>query len=993
MAEQSTHIFGKDGPIVRFDPAQWAQIGTRTVASLGDQGSVAVTGAVDVFPAGVKLLDGWLDLTQATLTVGAAVPANAPVPELYGEGSETTPSSGRFASFAAELGVEAEGKWSDLGPWGVSVAGSLDGKVAYRHLLAVPREDKVTNALLRAVGSAQLPSMVELGKLAVDEHHVLEATLGIGIDAGVEKGFAASIEDPLLEVFGGLPLKLSAQVEGAVRATLGLALHGSMRLAVGRDGETPGFVRIRLERKHQGSFTFGAMIAVQATYDLASSLESILDHALGLLPMPQIEEALGQVEALLGDGDHWNKVRSDLSAAMAERVAVLLGVEGWIDKVAADDEVKARFEQLRAAVKAYRRLDTKVKSWWDHLLVASGFDKKEKIRTLLGTLQKIDPSTTTLADLLDTENHPDLAALLEVVELITGQSLEDLVAGAGVNLPAILTRAKRFAEQAMTVIELPDTVLDRFHDYAKKSGIEGVVAWLETNAGDLQTLKKTANAQIGALLARLIGKAVAEIDDTHLARIQGWAAKVRALLDTRDEWEAKLREKISSLKGTVGFSLAIEVGRLAIETAIIDLDVRLDAKPVLDKVQKALRRVSIDEILAALPGEEEEPGETAELPFVLRECVFLSRRERWFKGGLLLNSFLAKTDRRRITETTVAFTSVKGAIERHVSTSGRFILTQESNLATHFSATAELRLDATDAQRSRFAPCTGPRTPSLRLAVTRTDDKSSAAEVAALVGLVQRLGLEPLGTPAGAVPDSAQTAFALTVGLPKPCVKGLSSLAGDEAAWNRAYLNACARWLGPGFSADDNAPKGDPLPSQVLPALLGAEHFRTNWTHSGPDDLAKWALGKEFTLVFGKKKYRVTPYKVGQGSAYPRWQPPFQPVGSIVAARFWALKALESALKASADKETGSPARMTAACAAFAKAVKVAAPWHWREPVFPVWYLLALVWAASPGTLKDATGMATLRWRRDPTQDWQLATWRSGDKGIAIAFDLFPFKE
>lgn len=993
MAEQSTRIFGKDGPMVRFDPAQWATIGNRTLASLGDQGAATVTAAVDVFPGGIKLLDGRLDLSRADLTVEAEVPASAPVRDLYGEGSETQPASGRVAVFAAGLGVEAEGKGSDIGPWGLSVAGSLDGTVTYRHLLAVPREDRIASALLRVAGSAQLPNLVDLRKLAVDEHHVLDATMGIGVDVGVGKDFSASIEAPLLEVFDGLPLKLSAQAEGAVRATLGLALHGSMRLVVGRDGEAPDLVRIRLERKHQGSFTFGAMIAVQATYDLASSLESILDHALGLLPMPQIEKALGQVEALLGDGDDWDKVRSDLSAVMAERVAVLLGVEGWIDKVAADDEVKARFEQLRTAVKAYRSLDTKVRSWWDHLLVASGFDRKQKIRTLLGTMKGIDPNTTTLADLLDTKNHPDLAAILELVELITGQSVEDLVAGAGVDLPAILARAKRFAEQAMSVIDLPDTVLDRFHDFAKKTGIEGVVEWLETNAGDLETLKKTANAQIEALLARLIGKAVAEVDGEDLKLIRDWAGRVKTLLDTRDEWEAKLREKIASLKGTVGFNLAIEVGRLATETAIIDLDVRLDATSVAGKVQSALRCVSVDGILAALPAEPEDPADGDEPPFLLRECVFLSRRERWSTGGLLLNSFLAKTDRRRITETTVAFTSAGGAIQRHISTSGRFVLTQQSNLAGHFSAAAELRLDATDGLRSRSAPCTGPRTPSLRLTAMRADDKTTPAELAALLELIERLGLEPLGAPADAVPDSAQTAFALTVGLPKPCVKGLSSLAGDEATWNRAYLNVCARWLGPGLSADDNAPKGDPLPSQLLPALLGAVHFRSNWTRSGPDDLAKWALGREFTFVFGKKKYHVTPYKVGQGSAYPRWQPPFQPVGSIVAARSWALKALESAIEVTADKETGSPAGMTAACGAFAKAVKVAAPWHWREPLFPLWYLLALVWAASPGTLKDATGMATLRWRRDATQDWQLATWRTGNNGLVIADGVFPFKE
>lgn len=990
MAEQSTRILGENGPIVRFDPAQWTHLGSRTVAALGSQEQAAVTVRVDVGSKDVGLLDGRISFASGGISLGATLPPRAPERDLFGEGSEVEPATGRFAAFDAKLDVEADGKASDLGPWSLSIAGSLDSKVAYRHLLAVPQEDTQARALLRVTGSARMPSAVDLATLSEDEYHSLAAMMTLGIEAGVEKGFSASIDERLIEVFDGLPLAIAAQVEGSIRATLGLALHGSMRVTVGRDGHRPRYVRIRIERSHQGTFTFGAMIAVQATYDLASSLESILDHALGLLPMPKIEQAVGEVENLLDGNGSWDNVRAKLSSAVAERISVLIGVPGWLDQVAEDGKVRELFEQVRGAVKAYRDLDAKVKSWWDHLLVSSGFDKAEKLRGLLGALRSMDPDTMTLTDLIDQQKQPELAALLELIELISGRSVEELVTGGGAGLHAALVRVKSFATQAMLVLDLPDAVLSRFHSFAKGTGIAGVVEWLEQNASDLETLKKKANGAVEELLARLVGKVVAEIEDADLRRIQTWVKKLRTVLDTKTTWEQGLKKKIALLKGQVGFNLAIELGRLATDSAILDVEVALDETSVVRGVQSALRRLSLDGILAALPSDPEGDVAVDDLPFILRECIFLSRRERWFKGALLLGKLLASEERRRITETSVSFSSAGGSLLRRVSASGRFVLTQGGNLANHFSASAELRVETTDDQPRRTAPCTGQLVKGLRLTAIRSDAKTTSGELDALVDLVSQLGLMPLGGSSLNVPDNAETAFALSIGLGEPSVGPLLDLAKDEARWNRAYLDACARWFGPGFSADDVAPKGDPLPSQLLPALLRAPYFQEHWTSGGGDDMYKWARNKPYEFKLGKKTYKATPYGVGPGSLAPRWQPPFFPVGWIVENRGIAFSSFKAARKADQKFNAPTPDDMTTVCSKFAGAVKSAAPRLWREPLFPIWYALSLVRTSAPDTLAEGRAIATLRWRHNANEEWQLATWHTGDGGLVLAEGLFP---
>ncbi|HEY0781067.1 MAG TPA: hypothetical protein VGE98_01325, partial [Thermoanaerobaculia bacterium] len=429
-----------------------------------------------------------------------------------------------------------------------------DGELTYRHLLPAPAATTRAEAVRALVAGTRPPSALDPAALADGEVHEMVATMQLSLSATavLGPGGGAIGGDLLAGLFGGLAQPLTAHWNALATASLGAALYEQVRLSAGRTGTlTPGRLRLRCAREREQRLTLAALFELELRYDLASALEGLLAQALGLLPSRAIA-SLRELLRVVADGG-WSAVKARLSALAAATIGELLDDPKWLDPPTDAARMAQLLLEAQAVVRAYDGLGERLQSLWDRLLGRIDLGSTSSVRALLAHLQAIDPA------------HPealfgDAAQELQAaVEVLGGASVEQLLLG-GQEAEAALASTRDLAARALAVLDgLPPSFVARFDAFAKATGVAGTVAWLTAHGTSVDQLRHLANARVQALVERLFGKALADLQDADLPALRAVLDRVAAALADPAAAQAELGQSLDRLRGRLGFSCALEI--------------------------------------------------------------------------------------------------------------------------------------------------------------------------------------------------------------------------------------------------------------------------------------------------------------------------------------------------------------------------------------------------------------------------------------------------
>ncbi|MEM7480725.1 MAG: hypothetical protein AAF481_06100 [Acidobacteriota bacterium] len=971
------------------------------VEPVGTQAFSLPEQAVATDGASLQIFDRALPVSGSAAATAEILAADDSVADLFGDGVAYRPADGESLArlkAAGHFGIRG----SDAGatipgdPLSLTARGSVDGGLTLTTVIAVAESNQRLDAFRRLAKATRLPGQIHPAGWPRGAVQSLGATfdLELGIQGQYGTEFRAALSKT---VFEGLPVALKVQGEITAKASLGLHLHEAMSLTVGSGpGLTvyPDWVRVRIARRHQRQITFGAMISLQAEYDLGSSLIAILDQALAdLPPLPRLAQSFIEIDRLIASGD-WDTVKSQLSGRAADALSEWLDGTGWQQWAAGSPKVKALLKDINEVVDAYQDLGPRLQSWWNQLLGAVDLAPGSPVRQALQQLAGLDADQLPLDELLT----GDAAKVAHLVEVFTGKSLEDLLLPPDSDGRELLRDAVADARKADDFLNsVPKNVLGKIQDFADRTGAAGTIRFLASNATSLDQAEAWVSERVESFASRLVDKAFGRLTATDLKKIQGWAQRVEKLLDEPRELEAKLRAALSKLKGDLGFTLSLEFDRLVDRQALIDLEVDPENKfeRLHGGVQKGLTRGSIRTILQTLEAEgSEKEYQESPLPFLLRECAFESRKVHTTTASTLLHltgldkvfQSLQRSISRRVEETSVRVIQRAGddgpVFSRQATYAAGFERTEIRNLVTNRSAVwLESRESGSGADISR-AYDGQDHTHALRLSFWREDQETHPNATRSLTSVLSELGFVFAGSAAGdapaatAPPPAARTRFGLSAQFPGEAARAFGQHL-KPSEWNPSFLSAARRWFDDGTVAVPFPAIAGANLGQVLEAITRSPAFEEEWA-VGSREFAAAVSGGMRVRVEGIEKLIQVVRPTGGGSL--QYRSPYLPLKRLIDARRPSIKHQKRIAKA-LDAVTGSRSpddyRKLSRTFALGWNVTAAASASWPSSAFPLWLVLAHLTAVAPETLEQATGIAFLRWRTADQDDWSPpAAWK-----------------
>lgn len=881
----------------------------------------------------------------------------------------------------------------------ISARAAAAKRIRYRHLRPAKAGATRFDAFRDLLATSQLPHAVLDGEpdLTAGEVQVLETWLnldfGLAASAGGEK-----LLSRLVDLFDDATAELKAHAEFAFSASLGWSLYDAMQLAVGSfDVGTPGWVRLRLQRRHRRRLTFGAKLDLQLSYDLGTSaLEDLVERIFDQLPTPRLLGALREFDQLFAQGGA-AAVKQKLSSEAQAAVADFLDDEGWIDKLTSDPAVQRLIELSGKIVSAYDDLDEKVKDFWDAFLASAKIGPGSKARRALQMVADLQEQSIeqVIEKLL---GDGELKQALELLETLSGEDLEGLVIGDPDEVQAALDRASRLAREAIDFLDrVPEDFLSRLRGFAERTGIASTLAFLKKNLSSPEALRQAVDARVGGLVERVTGKLLAKIDDQDLKKLAAWIDKVLAAFDEVDEIESDVKNAVSRLKGELGFSFGVEISRVSESSAVVDLEIDPAKKDLRRAVDQALGSGDAGELIQALPQMQVAEGEkddADEVPsYRLREAIFMSRRVRTAAFSSFISLF-GNTSRRtsRIDAETVRVGQVKGKLRRCATYRGGLT---RSILAEGQKATANgtdlgiwWRSKASGPDGALASPYTEIESQSLRLSFTRRDHKTLPAELQAIDAMLNDLGfLTPGGARAASLPaPPVHTRLSIDLRLDAASVAAFLRNEGNAGGFNRDYRNAAHRTFADPLIVKDF--EGARL-GAVLAALLEEPFFDANWT-SDFIRFAKKGLNKPWRLeIDGRQVQDRWAIKRGSDASIR-----FLELLELVRDRGGAFKRLQKTAKALEELGVRPlPADLRQVARLFANAMGKALIKKWDLPASPLWLVLARLSRVASSSLLKARGVAVLRWKPTGAGDWnEPLVWRLENGLPAHDQDtIFPF--
>jgi hypothetical protein len=927
---------------------------------------------------GLTLLSQPVQITsgaQLTAEIGAA---GADAASIFEDGDSWPVPNGKSLAvldLKGNLGAAASGS-TPLPAVQATLSFSLNAsaQMEYRHLLLAPNSQTRLGVLTALVSRAQIPQLLSPTDLVDGEVHHLTALFSVGLGAEAALGKEIGFKHDL---FPGLAPEISIHFQYAVKASLNASLYESLRWTVGKGAAftvNPGWVRLRAQREHQRQLTLGAQFSLDVSYNFGSVLEALLNRALALNPVERAMAALKdiQAETALVAAGNFAAIEAQLGKVAADRIAEFL------DPILADSAaVQKLISASGKVVSAYDNLGETLQSFWNGLLNRGDLsEQRQKLRALLTRIVDLPADPKALLT-------PQQQDLIPLIETLSGLSFEEIwtSSGAAVLLATVKADAKRALSFLDAVENLPDTVLARLQDFAKRTGIAGTVAWLQQNATSLPKLQAAADSRIQKLVETLLHKAFAAIDDQDRQKIQAWAVQLQKILAAPQALETELRAKLQQLDGTLGFQLGIEFDRLSRSSSLLDIEVDPTDKAAVKAVQGLAGR-SFASILAALPVAEDNKLsiDPPALPFLIHECSFTSQRIRTSSASFFFSLFgsTSTNTRQRLTESALAVRQEGNQITRQGTYSGAFsrstqIVIEKSGRqsTSRLAASIAWTAAATGAGADITAPYSGVGH-RLRLTVTRDDDATQADELTAIGQLLADLGF--VGDP-GPLPAAANhsTRLALSIELGADALQAFLGDGTFAAPWNLDELNAAHRWfdekLVPRTATELDPP--DLLRGTVLAALTGTRQFQNGWTQL-PQTFEQNFKGQTFpvTLADGTSVGLVL---VRQAVAIASWGN-FNMVRDLIARRQGAQKPMRAAAKAFGTSGPGlDPGDLADFGDTFARAADAVSPGFWDNPAFALWLVLARVARAAPSSLTApgaAAGLASFRSKDEVTGLW-----------------------
>ncbi|HEU4888158.1 MAG TPA: hypothetical protein VFV49_09750 [Thermoanaerobaculia bacterium] len=829
----------------------------------------------------------------------------------------------------------------------VSASGSARTSFAYSHFRPALATESRLAAFTELATSTQLPQLADLTSLTPGETLDYSSILNVDFGLKAKYGSTADVNGviQLLENIGGssMALPYTAHIGFSASAAFGFSLYESMRITTGRAATTtPDWVRIRFDREHKSSISFGISVDLSIAYDATAGAQALLDKAFALVPKPEALVTLKQIAALPANWDEFTTQISDQAALIVGR---LVDETDWKDAVAASPAVAALVQTANDIVNAYDGLDAKVTSIVEDVLARLDAAGLDKVRPIIAKIAAIDPATFQITSLLS----PEAQQVVQWLEVLTGQDIEELAVTS--DLRKVLTQAVDAAQKLQKFLTGAESeVLGRIRDVLAKSGATGLVTWLKTNATSVAALQAAGDKAVGDFVQRLVGKQLDKISPADVQKIQAFSARLEQILNAPAALEAKLEKGIQKLKGTIGFSLSSEISRVSEWSAIVDVEID-PGNAAAVKAAKGLQNGHVNQFLSELNQIQVNAGEPR--PYLIHEILLTSRHVRTSVAATMLSiaGFNLSEQETAIDESTITVRDGDdGSPVREALYFGGAAVQRISGTTTSEGA-AWIRMSATGTGTDVTAAYTEVN-PVIRLVYSREDTNTDQESRQSMLEILADLSF---ATALAGVPTTLvgqQTRFSLEIELGRDAVEALKK-DDDEASWNGDVLKAAHRWF---FDVDRVNSMEQDSGHQMAVVLLDPQ-FQQLWADYPSDRFFEADSNSDFGI-------RLTPTPV---DASKNFQPQYRALQMLLALRANAFD------KFSAFSVTGAVSldpKVLAKTARQAADLFRNGQTKWQPPMFNFWYVLARLLRLDRQVFQNGRMVATVRTRQSSTDDW-----------------------
>jgi len=910
----------------------------------------------------LKVFDLAANVDASVQAQAQILASTATITPFVSDASLSAPNGSSYAQLTVtgNLGAGAGGNVGNAVP--LSISASASASFAYNHYLPAAATSTRIAALQQLATSAQLPQFESLTGLKAGEISSFEAKLNFDLGLKAKYGSSFNVAETL-QLFEGLSAQFKAQVQYSIEASLGWSLFDDMKMVVGSAQQNnAGWARIRIDRTHRNSFTAGATFALQVNYD-ASSLADALEKAFEMTPLPRVIEILDKAATT-----SFSTLQQMVTDEATNEVISLIAGTGWKTKAANAPTIVAALADINKALSIYNSIDAKVQQLWSSLLTRVNLQPGSDLRTTIEAIAALDPKNPNLTQFLS----PTAQKNLELLESLSGKSIEQLLVGSNAGVEIAISDAVNLAKQLLRVInDTPAKVNDAISQFETKFGIKSAVTFL-SNISSLDKIEQFGDGIIKKLVSKAVGLAFNAIGQSEFDKVQAWAKK---LIAQWDALSAKLAAAAKFLKGQLGFSVALEFSRVSTYSAVLDFEVNPQVAASVSAVQAQLPRGNVRDMLTALNGLDRTT-------FEIREAMIVSRHLRTGTTTVILSLLglqnLQKVMTTRFDESVIRITGAG----RQASYSGGFV--QAVNVGQSGECSTWIGADATDAQISISQPFASVSR-SLRLTFAHHSMSSNQSERDALQQLLAQLGFIPsTGAPGVDAADGAETIFAMNIALDAAAVTALVSDL-SESNWNNDFRNSSVRLLRDALFDTRKLGNVDIRVVDAEDEIVGTPLWTDTWTDSSRQKFITDPRSHQLSIN-GKALNVVS----GAGII-----PPYLELDQLIVRRPQGLKKLDdlqNAVNASASGAPDSLQKLASIAGTFFANTSLDVA---ENPMFGFWFVLARLTRIGAAALQNAKGLATLRVRTSPTADLSAPVQWTLTAGVGVpAAQLraqFPF--
>jgi hypothetical protein len=910
----------------------------------------------------MKVFDLSANLGASAQATASILASGATITPYDAATSLTAPAGSSYAQInvTGNLSAGLSGSVNDTVPLSISASGAAS--FTYNHYLPATATDTRLTAFQRLAASSQLPQFESLVALKPGEISSFEAPLNFDLGLKAKYGSSFNVSE-VLQLFAGLSAQLTAQVQYSIEASLGWSIFDDMKMVVGSAQQNnPGWVRIRIDRTHNNTFTAGATFALQVNYD-ASSLATVLEKAFDMTALPRVIDILTTASTI-----SWETLQQTVVDEASNKVIELIAGTGWKTKAANDPTIVKALAGINKVLSLYNSVDAKVQQLWSTLLTKVDLQPGSSLRSAIEKIAALDPTNPDLTQFLSPTANKDL----ELLESLSGVSLEQLLVGSNTGVGIAITDAVNLAQQLLRIItETPTEVTTAIQQFEVKFGIKSAVDFL-SNVSSLDKIEQFGDGIIRKVVAKAVGSVFTAVGPAEFNNVQAWAKKIIAQWDALT---AKLIVAAKFLKGQVGFNVALEFSRVSAYSAVLDFEVNPQVAASIAAVQAQLPRGNVAGMLSALNGLDRAT-------FEIREAVIMSRHLRTGTTTVIL-SFLGLQNLQKVTTTRFDETVIRVTnAGRQATFNGGFV--QAVSVGQSGECSTSIGADASDTNTDVTLPfATVSR--SLRLTFAHHSMSSNQSERDALLKLLAQLGFIPsTGAPAIDAADGTETIFAMNIILDGAAVAALvSDLA--ETNWNNDYRNSATRLLSDALFDTRKLGNVDMRVVDAEVDVVGTELWTDTWTDASRQRFVTDPRAAMLSIS-GK------PLRVVAGADIV---PPYEELQQLIVRRPAGLRQLDnlkSAVTASTDGAPATLQQLASSAAAFFASTSLDIA---ENPMFAFWFTIARLSRIGAGALQNAKGLTTLRVRTSPTADLSVPVQWTLAAGVGVPAaqvrTLFPF--